>query len=195
MLNRSSGVAHPPLRGKGKPTSVQPRPWEGVPGFFTAPVRAWFGDDWQPLLRDERANNFSVLNMSAERERRAREGIGWGRGTLVMPNTPHHAMPSLQIHGRGVARNFAPPRGAVFREVAPIIRKLLGTADGLCSAALAEAAGLTVNEASTRIAQFRRMLRNAGKPDVHRTPHRGHAGVHYFNTAEQLAAWYGRQAW
>jgi hypothetical protein len=157
-------------------------------------VLSWFGQAWQSAIPYVRPNNFSSINMSMERERRAALGIGFGNNTMPMPNTPKTRMPELLLHRREI-RTFVPARGAVFKAVQPDILRMLEEPDGLTSAALAEAAALSVNEARSRISQYRRMLRNSKEPDVHRTSHRGHAGVHYFKTAEQLAAWYGRQSW
>ena len=54
-------------------------------------------NDWPPgWLPSEDATNKMPAQlglMQAERERRAELGIGWGNGSMVMPNSPKHRAP------------------------------------------------------------------------------------------------------
>lgn len=76
---------------------------EYPPGYFTAPVVAWKQMAWQPGYWQQRADAYVrqanpmaptlnqgrvPINMTLERERRAREGEGWGSATLALPGTP-----------------------------------------------------------------------------------------------------------
>ena len=53
--------------------------------------------NWPPMFepRADSANKMPAqLGLSpAERERRAELGIGWGNGSMVMPNSPKHRAP------------------------------------------------------------------------------------------------------
>lgn len=62
--------------------------------YFTALMKAF---NWPPGFTPsaDSANKMPAqLGLSpAERERRAEQGIGWGAGTVVMPNTPGNKRP------------------------------------------------------------------------------------------------------
>ena len=74
-----------------------------APGHFTAPVLAWKQMGWQPGYWLERSAQWlrlqqpcapvvnqgrSSAHMTAEREKRARLGLGWGSASLQLPGTP-----------------------------------------------------------------------------------------------------------
>lgn len=71
-----------------------------VPGYFTELIRR---HNWPPMFesrlaapasRDAHLRGAAAI---AHRERQAQDGIGWGTGTSVMPNTPGNPRPAWMV--------------------------------------------------------------------------------------------------
>lgn len=81
-----------PAREPRRRRSAPVVPVEYAPGHFTAPVRAWFGADWQPQwprLVDARSGSKNdSLDQQRRRENQAALGIGWGAGTMPLTRRP-----------------------------------------------------------------------------------------------------------
>lgn len=90
---------------------------EYAPGHFTAPVRAWAQMQWRPGYWPQRAAEWQQVqmpmaptlnqgrpsaHMTAEREKRAREGLGWGSASLALPGTPSWRANALEWVNRGM---------------------------------------------------------------------------------------------
>lgn len=81
---------------KSRPRTAKPAPRAVVypPGFFTEPVRAWKALQWQgPVAADADPAAKYVALAKRGRVQAAKTGKGWGRGTIVLPNTPKHPAP------------------------------------------------------------------------------------------------------
>ena len=62
------------------------------PGYFTEPVLAWW-PRWKSCLDFKAPTRDMVSLAQAARQAAAESGTGWGRGTVVMPNTPKNDAP------------------------------------------------------------------------------------------------------
>lgn len=70
------------------------------PGYFTDPVRAWW-PMWSPYVlpcdgprKGRPPGDIGLSQQASAGRRRAQEqGTGWGKGTILMPNTPKNPAP------------------------------------------------------------------------------------------------------
>ena len=94
---RAAHLVRPPEKARGR----RQRPLrEFAPGYFTEPVYAWWAD-WKPYVLPDEAprkgrptGDIGLSQTASQSRRRAQEaGIGWGRGTVLMPGTPKHDAP------------------------------------------------------------------------------------------------------
>jgi hypothetical protein len=69
--------------------------------YFTEPCRAWWGEDWKPIIQTEKRSSSEASRASSEaRERLIERGVASALGTLPMPNTPRHRPTGLTIQRR-----------------------------------------------------------------------------------------------
>ena len=74
--------------------------------YFTALVRRHnFPPMWQPSEPERKLSGGAAMVGTKrgieERERQAAEGIGWGSGTTLQPNTPKNKRPAWMARARG----------------------------------------------------------------------------------------------
>lgn len=95
---RAAHLVRPPQKPQGR----RPRPQlrEFAPGYFTQPVLRWW-PGWQPYVlpgdvprKGRPEGDIGQSQRAAQSRRRAQEaGVGWGKGTILMPNTPKNDAP------------------------------------------------------------------------------------------------------
>ena len=90
-------------RPAARPGAARRKPEPAAPavaypaGYFLALVRQW---NWPPRFEPQAPAPKPGAQGLAAAGRRGREvsivnGVGWGNGTLVLPNTPRHLAPGM----------------------------------------------------------------------------------------------------
>jgi hypothetical protein len=87
-----------PAQRRAKPApAVKPAVPVYEPGFFMALVRQ---HDWPPRFEPQMESMTVQRQIQLAAAARGREvanatGVGWGNGTIVLPNTPHNLRPGM----------------------------------------------------------------------------------------------------
>lgn len=94
---RAAHLSRPPEKARGRRQLPLP---ELRPGYYLAPVLRWW-PNWQPYVlpgdvprKGRPPGDAEQSRRAAESRRRAQEsGVGWGKGTVLMPGTPANDAP------------------------------------------------------------------------------------------------------